>query len=235
MIAESPVRRRSVYADRLHEHAEFTFSDGAEFGRRGAWRDFLAQRVGPTFDGRVIFEIGCHDGGLVARVAARHPATAFVGIDWKCRALHAAAERVAATGLRNVALLHGRGQDLRRVFADAEVDEVWVFHPEPCERPKELPNRLIAEPFLRDVHAVLRGSGSLVLKTDHAEYHQWALDVSMAVADRFDVVAQSGDFWGDASLQRSIADRCYAGQSSAYEDRYRRKRRPIHYLELRKR
>src|SRR5687768_547803 len=228
------IRRRSAYADRLLEHREFAFSDGAEFAHRGAWRAFFAGRIKSTFDGRVIFEIGCNDGSLLARIAGKHPTTAFIGIDWKYRALHTAAERVAAAGLRNVALLHGRGQDVGRIFADGEADEIWVFHPDPCDKPHELRNRLIAEPFLIDVHRLLRDHGSLVLKTDHPEYYRWAVSVSEGMPERFEVTARSSDFWADEPVQSGIAGRCFAGETTFFENRYRKKRRPIYFLELRK-
>ena len=168
--------RRSVFADRLLEFREFAFIGDDSFSRCGAWREFFAPRIGADrFDGRVIFEIGCNDASLLAKVAARHPGTAFVGIDWKYRALHAAAERVAAAGQRNVALLHGRGQDIGRIFGDGELDEVWLFHPDPCDKPHELRNRLLSETFLLDVHRVLCPGGALAFKHDHAGYYQWLL------------------------------------------------------------
>ena len=223
-------RRRSVYADRLLEFPEIVFSDGREFSRRGRWRESFPNRVE-----RLIVEIGCNDAALLADVAARHPHTAFVGIDWKCRALHAAAERVARADLRNVALLHGRGQDITRMFADGEVDEIWLFHPDPCDRPRERPNRLFAEAFLTDVAAVLRGPGSLlILKTDHREYYESALALaaSCPVSKCFDVSTRSADFWGDEPVRAKVAARCFAGGVTSFEDRFRRKRKPIHYLEL---
>src|SRR5687768_7306042 len=164
---EGHVRRRSVYADRLLEFPDIVFSDGRQFSKRGRWREHFGLD-------KLIFEIGCNDAGLLASVAAKHPSVAFLGIDWKCRALHDAASRVDAAGLRNVALLHGRAQEIRKFFADSEIDEVWVFHPDPCDKPDELPNRLLAEPFLLDVHQVLRDTESaLILKTDHREYFEW--------------------------------------------------------------
>ena len=229
------IRRRSVFADRLLEFREFAFSDGAEFQHRGAWRDFFRSLIGQAFDGRVIFEIGCNDASLLARIAANHPTRAFIGIDWKCRPLYTAAERVAAAGLRNVALLHGRGQEVGRILADGEVDEIWVFHPDPCDKPQELRNRLVAEPFLMDVHRVLRDRGSLVLKTDHPEYYQWAVSVSEGMSERFELTARSTDFWADELVQSAIGGRCYAGETTFFENRYRKKRRPIYFLELRKR
>lgn len=227
--------RRSVFADRLLDFPELVFSDGREFQRRGAWRDFFTGRIGEAFDSRIIFDIGCNDAGLLATVAAKHPATAFVGIDWKCRALHAAAARVAEAGLRNVALLHGRAQDIGRIFAAGEIDEAWVFHPEPCDNPRELNNRLLREPFLIDVHGALRESGAFVLKTDHRGYFESVLELLTRMPDRFVVGATSFDFWNDPTAQSAVAGRCFADELTAFERRFVRKRKSIYFLEGRRR
>jgi tRNA (guanine-N7-)-methyltransferase len=219
----------------LLEYREFAFSDGAEFARRGAWRACFAERIGASFDGRVIFEIGCNDAAFLARVAAKHPTTAFIGIDWKYRALHTAAERVAASGLRNVALLHGRAQDVQKIFGDEEVDEIWVFHPDPCDKPQELRNRLIAEPFLADVHRVLRSGGGLMLKTDHAEYYRSAVHVVASLASRFELAMSSENFWNDGRARSRTEGRSFADEITSFEARFLKKRLPIFYLELTKR
>jgi tRNA (guanine-N7-)-methyltransferase len=228
-------RRRSVFADRLLEFRDFTFSDGAEFGRRGTWREFFSSRIGGAFDGRVIFEIGCNDAALLARVAARYPTAAFIGIDWKCRALHRAAERVAGAGLSNVALFHGRAQDITRFFADSELDEVWIFHPDPCDKPNELRNRLFAKPFLLDAHRAMRRGASLILKTDHRGYVEASLAELASVAGHFELTASTSDFWNDPPVRRRSAARCFVEESSFFEDRFRRKGLAIHYLEIMKR
>lgn len=167
---------RSNFADRLKEFPDHAFADAGIFRHRGNWRDYFRRRAGLGFDGRVILEVGSFDAAFLCDIAERHPQTAFIGLDWKFKATYVGAERIAARSLRNVALLRGRAQDLRHVFADGEIDEVWVFHPEPCDEPNQAQNRLIAAPFLADVHAVLRDDAStLSLKTDHPGYYQWVL------------------------------------------------------------
>jgi tRNA G46 methylase TrmB len=169
---------RSIFAEKLRAFTDLAFVDAAAFAHRGQWREWFESRMGGTFDGRIILEIGCADAAFLARIATKHPTSAFIGLDWKYKALHDGAQRVADAGLRNVALLRGRGQDVSTLFGPAEIDEVWVFHPDPCAREAELKNRLIAEPFLTEVHAVLRGCGSAVtLKTDHPGYYQWVLSL----------------------------------------------------------
>ncbi|MDB5324880.1 MAG: trmB, partial [Phycisphaerales bacterium] len=171
-------RRRSIFVDRLLPYAAFAFGENAISSHRGHWSAFFRDRIGPTFDGRVILEIGCSDGAFLARLAAKHPTTAFVGLDWKHKSLFIAAQRVEQLSLRNIALLRGRGQDLAAMFAPGEVDEILLFHPDPFAEPEELPNRLFAEPFLLAAHGLLRNEGStLTLKTDHPGYYGWALSI----------------------------------------------------------
>jgi tRNA (guanine-N7-)-methyltransferase len=221
-------RRRSVYADRLLEFPDLVFSDGREFQHRGRWRELLGCA------GRLILEIGCNDASLLAEVAAKYPSIAFIGIDWKCRALYDAATRTSAARLRNVALLHGRAQDIRRIFADGEVDEIWVFHPDPCDKPRELPNRLLAESFLLDAHAVLRDR--LILKTDHREYFDWFRNelTRPAVAARFKIEVASEDYWNDPPAREQTSTRFCASELTFFERRFMKKRKPIHYIELAK-
>jgi tRNA G46 methylase TrmB len=167
---------RSIFASKLAAFPELVFSDAAAFERHGQWEDFFRHRIGASFDGRVVFEVGCNDAEFLTRIAVNHPRVAFVGLDWKFKAIHGAATRVTQVGLNNVCLVRGRAQDVARIFGDGEVDEVWVFHPDPCDKPNELKTRLIAEPFLMDVHRVLRdGHSTLTLKTDHGGYFQWTL------------------------------------------------------------
>ena len=170
---------RSVYAERFRDFADFTFGDAGDAGafeHRGQWGSFFEKRMGTAFNGRVILEMGCFDAAYLSNIAAKFPDTAFIGVDWKCKALYDGAQRIAGFGLRNIALLRCRAQDVLKIVAPGEVDEIWVFHPDPCARDVELKNRLIGEPFLIDVHQALRdGTSTLSLKTDHPGYYQWVL------------------------------------------------------------
>ena len=80
--------RRSVYADKLCEFSEFAWGDYAAFERRDRWSSFFRERIGPSFENRIILEIGCFDAGYLCSIAAKHPATAFIGLDWKAKSLY---------------------------------------------------------------------------------------------------------------------------------------------------
>ena len=251
---------RSNYAARLAEFPDIAGGDVDFLHRKGKWRAFFAERIGPTFNGQIVFEVGCGDAGFLARVAAKHPSMAFVGLDWKYKALYDGAQRVADEGFRNVALVRGRGQDVSCLFGDREIDELWLFHPDPCDRAAELKNRLFSEAFLLDVHSILASNTSaFVLKTDHAGYYQWALALlglaqpawegrrvrigdlmdpaalprrSDPICERFSVASHAADYWSDSIALRHTAARAFSGETTGFERRFMSKRLPIYFLEL---
>jgi tRNA (guanine-N7-)-methyltransferase len=230
------IRPRSNYAGRLSEFPGIVLADEAAFAHRNTWGDFFRQRIGPRFNGRVIFEIGCFDAVYLARIAAKYPETAFVGLDWKCKAIYLGAAHISALGLANIVLLRGRGQEVSRIFGEREIDEVWLFHPDPCDKPIELKNRLIAAPFLQDLTPVLKSDGLLCLKTDHFGYYESAMSAcgASALQHRFKVTANSNDFWNDPAVLAHTSSRCFANETTLFERRFLKKKHPIHYFEIRK-
>jgi len=167
--------RRSVYADRLADFSDVALGDDAVFENRGSWKAIFQQRIGQTFDHRIILEIGCFNAAYLSTIASEFPDTAFIGLDWKCKAIHDGALRIIESRLSNVILLRARAHDIDRIFNDDELGEAWIFHPDPCDGEIELRNRLIREPFLRSLHRVLKRDAVVALKTDHPGYFQWTL------------------------------------------------------------
>jgi tRNA G46 methylase TrmB len=94
---------------------------------------------------------------------------------------------------------------------------------------------LLRERFLRDAQRVLRRGRSVVLKTDHRGYYEVTLDLLPSLADAFDVVGDSSDFWNDERILDASQSKCFSGEATLYESRFRSKRKPIYFLELRKR
>ena len=120
----------------------------------------------------LVLDVGCNDGVLLAAIAGRHIHIDFVGLDWSPRLLYHAAGRVK--GEKNVALVHARAELIGEIFGPGELDEIWLFQPEPMQLTTRVPTRLFDEPFLVACAGVLKAGGRLTLKTDHPGYYQWA-------------------------------------------------------------
>ena len=58
---------------------------------------------------------------------------------------------------------------------------------------------------------------------------------SKEVLRRFEVVANSADFWNDPAATAHVAGRPFAGEATTYESRFVKKRLPIYFVDLAKR
>jgi tRNA (guanine-N(7)-)-methyltransferase len=162
------------YAARLNEFPDIAFNAEGNFVHHGKWASFFQNKIGHK-PKRLVFEIGCSNGLFLCQAAASHPDWAFVGIDWKFKVLYRAAKRAATAGLKNVAFLRGKAQELPQIFDPAELDEIYLFFPDPWAKTTQLKHRLMQEGFLSEAARVLRAGGTLHFKTDHPGYFQWVL------------------------------------------------------------
>jgi tRNA G46 methylase TrmB len=238
-------------------HVSHCAAELARYGDRILSTSAASERLGKWPRERLLIcEVGCFDGVLMEQVV-KDETVSVVGVDWKAGALIEATDKMK--GRMNATMIHGRGQDIACWFAPAELDEVWLFHPDPCDRAVEWKNRLFEQAWLDDVARVLKPGGKLCLKTDHIGYFQWAMasvgakkldqatlrrvaknewqDESTLpgvceAAKRFKIASMSVDFWNDQALAKQLSSRAFWGKRSGFEARFARKNWPIYWLEL---
>lgn len=201
-------------------------TDGETEKHAGKWRERFTLTNG--LQGRLHLEIGCNAGHLLLERAARDPSTAFVGIDWKFKAIHRAGVKCAKRSLQNVRLLRAHASRIGAIFAEGEVDHVDLFFPDPWPKRAHWKHRLITETWLRALGRCVRAGGTTEIRTDHAGYSEW-------IADR---IGRVQDLW---RLQRRTSDR-HAGNPNPgrltipdvtlFEMLFIRERTPIHSFEL---
>lgn len=176
----------------------------------------------------MVLDVGTYDALLLGSVAPEHPDTLFVGLDWKARPLYLAAERLREKGVENVRLLQASAQAIERMFGPGELDEIWVFHPEPFDNGKEKGQRLLTLAYVTALTRLLRPGGSVVIKTDHPGY---ARDIA-EVAKHFTVREHSSDLHRDEALLKRLRDRLFGATLTTFEARHRRRGNAIAYWEL---
>lgn len=169
---------QNPYVARLQEFSSFAFNEPDIFNfyrdGGGGWEEYFLGRMNSSPQ-RLIFEIGCSNASFLCDIAVANPRLAFVGMDWKYKVLYKGAKRADQEKLENISLLRGRAQDLSKIFGPAEIDELWLFFPDPWAKKGQLKHRLVREDFLADAHRSLKPGGKLYFKTDHPGYFQWVL------------------------------------------------------------
>jgi tRNA (guanine-N7-)-methyltransferase len=137
---------------------------------RGKWREEFFRNPNP-----VILELGCGKGEYTVGMARRYPEKNFVGVDIKGARMYVGAVQAVEEKLNNAGFLRTRIDFINALFAEGEVDEIWITFPDP-QKEKEK-KRLTAPIFLKRYAHLLRPGGIIHLKTDSVLLHEYTLRV----------------------------------------------------------
>jgi tRNA (guanine-N7-)-methyltransferase len=118
-----------------------------------------------------VMEIGFGNGELLVEMAAAHPERDFLGVE-----VHApgvghcllAAERASITNLR--VICHDAVEVLHEQIADASLDTVQLFFPDPWPKKRHHKRRIVQPAFVRLVARKLKADGVLHMATDWELY-----------------------------------------------------------------
>ncbi len=140
------------------------------FPFKGKWRqDFFKN------DRPIVVELGCGKGEYSVYLAQQYPEKNFIGIDIKGARFWAGAKQALEQELPNVGFLRTQIELIEDVFAENEVDEIWITFPDPQIKFKRTKHRLTNPAFLDRYHKILKPEGCIHLKTDSEFLHGYTL------------------------------------------------------------
>jgi len=99
----------------------------------------------------------------------------FVGIDIKGARFWRGAKTAVETGLHNVAFIRTQIELINHIFAENEVDEIWITFPDPQIKYKRTKHRMTNSEFLQLYKKILKKEGIVNLKTDSEFMHGYTL------------------------------------------------------------
>ena len=155
------------------EYSAWTFDEEATPLLKGQWREkAFAAPVETPLD----LEIGTGNGLHFADLAARHPNRLVLGLELRYKPLIQSIRRVVKAGGRNARVARYNAYLVPEIFAPQELNDVYIFFPDPWEKHRQHKHRLIQDEFLQKLFEVQRPGSRLIFKTDSADYFNWALE-----------------------------------------------------------
>jgi tRNA (guanine-N7-)-methyltransferase len=129
-------------------------------------------------DARRTFEIGFGDGDNLAELARRHPEQDFLGCEVHSPGVGRLLLSVEAHDLANIRVYPDDALPfLRERVADASLDTILIYFPDPWPKKRHHKRRLI-QPDTAELFAhKLKAGGTLHLATDWEDYARHALEV----------------------------------------------------------
>ncbi len=125
-----------------------------------------------------ILEIGFGMGETTAKIAHTLPQCDFLAVEVHTPGVGALLKLVEEEALTNIRIIqHDVVDILENMLADASLDGVHIFFPDPWHKARHHKRRLIQAAFVKLLCRKLKVGGYLHIATDWQEYAQWVMDV----------------------------------------------------------
>ena len=154
------------------EFRDWSFDEERSPELRGAWR---ARAFGLPEAAPLDLEIGTGNGTHFASRAAAHPERGLLGIELKYKPLIQSIRRARKLGCVNARISRYNAYLLPELFSPGEIDDVFIFFPDPWEKHRQHKHRLIQDEFLERLFVTQKPGSHLIFKTDSRNYYDWAL------------------------------------------------------------
>ena len=125
-----------------------------------------------------ILEIGFGMGETTATIAQSMPERDFLGVEVHTPGVGGLLKLIGEKSLSNVRIIqHDVVDVLNNMIADASLDGVHIFFPDPWHKKRHHKRRLIQAEFVKQLCSKIKQGGYLHLATDWQEYAEWVLDI----------------------------------------------------------
>ena len=187
---------------------------------KGNWRKLHFKNDNP-----ITLEIACGRGEYTIGLARLFPAKNFVGIDLKGSRLWAGAKIAEKENLQNAAFLRTQMHMLEDFFEESEADEIWIIHPDPRPKKRDIRRRLTSPRYLDMFKRIIRSGGWIHLKTDSPSLFEYSLEILVNRADIRNLIQTD-------NLDKSPYLPDHHGIETRYELMFRTEGESIKYLKF---
>ncbi len=143
-----------------------------DFRLKGKWNSDFFKNNNP-----ITLEVGCGKGEYTVGLAQKYPQRNFIGMDIKGARMWRGCKTSNELKMTNVAFVRNYVQMVPQLFAQGEIDELWITFPDPQPKKIKISKRLTSPAFLQRYFQILKPGGIINFKTDNEPLFNYTLDV----------------------------------------------------------
>ncbi|MFT4806408.1 MAG: tRNA (guanine-N7-)-methyltransferase [Psychroserpens sp.] len=190
----------------------------SQYEFKGEWNASVFKNDNP-----LILELGCGRGEYTVELAKKFPNKNFIGIDIKGARFWRGAKTAIEDHIPNVAFIRTQIELVDCVFAENEVDEIWITFPDPQIKYKRTKHRMTNSQFLKRYKTILKPEGIVNLKTDSEFMHGYTLGLLQGEGHEV-LYANHNVYKQEGSPEEVTSIQTY------YESQYLEQNKPITYI-----
>ncbi len=138
--------------------------------QKGKWKEIFGN------DAPIRLEIGMGKGRFLMTLAKENPGINYLGIEKYSSVLLRALQKMEAEPLPNIRFIRMDAEELCDVFAEEEVDRIYLNFSDPWPKDRHAKRRLPSRQFLERYDKVLKKDGILEFKTDNRDLCDFAVE-----------------------------------------------------------
>lgn len=132
-------------------------------------------------DSRKVLEIGFGMGDATAKIAQTLPECDFLAVEVHTPGVGSLLKLMQEGDIQNIRIIqHDAVEVLQHMLADASLDGVHIFFPDPWHKKRHHKRRLIQAEFVKLLCSKLKVGAYIHVATDWQEYAEWVLEVLQA-------------------------------------------------------
>jgi tRNA (guanine-N7-)-methyltransferase len=155
------------------EFREFAFNEERAGENKGQWRSQVFKTVDTA---PVDLEIGTGNGVHFQHHCLKHPERHLIGIELKYKPLIQTIRGALRKGSRNGRVIRFHAFNIDELFAQSELDNIFIHFPDPWTTPRKPGNRVMNPRMLSLLWDMQRPGSQLDFKTDSREMFLWAME-----------------------------------------------------------
>ncbi len=150
-----------------HGQERFEAAFAAHISCPNEYKNNWREKLGFSADAPLYLEIGCGKGKFAYNFAARNPDVCFIALEKIQDVLLTALENANTAPLPNLRYVCGDAKDLPEMFAEGEIDRIFINFCDPWHKRKHYKRRLTYRDFLLSFKKLLKPGGEIWFKTDN--------------------------------------------------------------------
>ncbi|GAX02647.1 tRNA (guanine-N(7)-)-methyltransferase [Secundilactobacillus pentosiphilus] len=161
------VRKKPWAAPYIKNHPDLIVTDPET--QLGHWQErFPSQQP-------IQVEIGIGKGQFIIEMARQNPEINFLGIEIQESVIATALRKLVESELPNVQLVETDGAFVDTLFAEDEIDKLYLNFSDPWPKKRHAKRRLTSPNFLIHYQKVLKDDGRIQFKTDNRGLFEYSL------------------------------------------------------------
>ena len=139
--------------------------------KAGTWHEIFGN------DNPLYIEVGMGKGQFIMELAKRHPENNYVGIEKYSSVLLRALEKMdrEETPLPNLVFIRMDAENIEKVFAEGEVDGIYLNFSDPWPKKRHTNRRLTSPVFLEKYDTIFKNDKKIIMKTDNRHLFEYSV------------------------------------------------------------